>query len=280
LTRGLPRGVKVLGKKLFFQGEVVSLQGVGTIQDLHYWVADGHLDTLLLFQNYFSVVYPTLSTATSGSIYLFSRDGVLLGTKDFSLPHLGSTKFNVASLLKEFHVAPEHPFGTLEYRLRIPPAVLALIRQEAPFYFLDRFYICYITAQGQPTFVHGIDRTHIFREGRRRPIRYFPRPEGRPWAPETPVNIAQYKKFSVILTNRSSRSATMGLVVSDINDHSLKWRARILPNGVHRFELTPENTLPLHPVELRMRIEGMASGLGRPLLFKEFPNGAVSALHG
>jgi hypothetical protein len=69
------------------------------------------------------------------------------------------------------------------------------------------------------------------------------------------------------------------LVLSDSEDKSLSWGAEIPRKGVQRFELTRENTAGLIPIELRMRIKGMATQYGRPVVFKEFHNGAISAMH-
>ena len=108
---------------------------------------------------------------------------------------------------------------------------------------------------------------------------WYETPETRDWAPEIPVNIEDYERFSVVMVNRTSRRTTATLTLSDTNDRSLSWSDDIPPKGVRRFQLTPEATAGLAPVELRMRIEGMATQFGRPVVFKEFPNGAISAMH-
>ena len=75
-----------------------------------------------------------------------------------------------------------------------------------------------------------------------------------------------------MLTNRTSRSTEMTLTASDSKDQSLKWSAKISPMGVHRFELTQENTVGLVNTELRLRVDGMATIWGRPIVLKEFEN--------
>ena len=40
-----------------------------------------------------------------------------------------------------------------------------------------------------------------------------------------------------------------------------------------------DETHPLEASELRMKIDGMATKYGRPMVFKEFRNGAISAMH-
>jgi hypothetical protein len=94
-----------------------------------------------------------------------------------------------------------------------------------------------------------------------------------------PVDIESYKKLSVIMINRTSRKADVTLLLSDGADKTASWSAAIRPKGVGRFELTPENTSPLARTEMRMRIVGMPTRFGRPVVFKEFPNGAISAMH-
>jgi hypothetical protein len=278
----LPGNLRPLARSLYYRGKHwahPALKGFGTVQDLYYWVADGDLDTLLVLQNYFSVLYPGLDTATEGTLSLYSNGGETLGGKSFSVAHCGAARFRVSSLLEELAVSTGETFGTLEVHLAIPVDVLNHIQEQKALYFWDRFYIGYVNGQGQTCFVHGVDKTHIYREGNSGPVYWYKEPKGHQWAPEIPVDIDSYKKFNVIMINRTSRGTTVTLTLSDTQDNSLSWNARVPPQGVHRFELTPENTAGLEPRELRMRVKGMASQYGRPVVFKEFRNGAISAMH-
>ena len=280
--RLIPGNVRSVVKQLVFKNRHWAhsgLKGFGTVQDLYYWVADGSKDTLLLLQNYFSALYPTLDTQTHGTVSLYAKNGAPLGKKSFSLAHCEAPKFRVSSLLQELSVAPADAFGTLEVNLAIPEQVLAHIQDSQCFYFWDRFYIGYTNPRGQTCFVHGVDRSHIYREASTDPINWCEKPGGYEWAPEIPVDIADYLKFSVILINRTSKTTQMTLTILDSADESLSWVAEIPPKGVHRFELDQHNTAGLNPKEMRMRIQGMATQFGRPVVFKEFPNGAISAMH-
>jgi hypothetical protein len=246
------------------------------VQDLYYWVADGDLDTLLLLQNYFSVFYPELDTHTSGTVTLFDDLGAQLGVKTFELGPFSCAKMLVSSLLAEFRIPGHRQFGTLECHLAIPDEVLHAANE---LYFFDRFYIGYTNSRGQPTFVHGVDRTHIYREDKPQSRLWYRPGKKQQWAPEIPVDIENYRQFSVILINRTSRRSNTTLIVSDRDDRSMRWDASIEPRGVHRFELSTANTTGLDPRELRLRVEGMPTRLGRPVVFKEFPNGAMSVMH-
>jgi hypothetical protein len=278
----LPGNLRSLGKKLYYRNRHwahPALKELGTVQDLYYWVANGDLDTLLLLQNYFSVFYPTLNTETEGTISLYDREGETLGVRSFSLGHLACAKFKVSSLLQEFQAQPGDPFGTLEVSIDIPKDVVDRIQEQEPFYFWDRFYIGYTNGRGQTCFVHGVDKTHIYRAGKPAPIDWYGSPKGHQWAPEIPVDIDDYEKFSVIMINRTSRKVGVTLTLSDSQDNSLSWDAKIAAKGVHRFELTAECTAGLLIKELRMRVKGMPTRYGRPMVFKEFSNGAMSAMH-
>jgi hypothetical protein len=278
----LPGSVRSLAKRLYRRGRHwahPALKKFGTVQDLYYWVADGKLDTLLLLQNYFSALYPALDTETEGTVSLYSKDGAILGEKPFSVAHCGCARFRVSSLLEEMQVSPDGGFGTLEVNIAIPKDVLAYIQEQKAFYFWDRFYIGYMNGQGQTCFVHGVDKTHIYREGKSDPIYWYRKPKDLQWAPELPVDIDDYEKVNVIMMNRTSRSTDVTLILSDSEDNSLAWSAEIPPKGVHRYELTKGNTAVLMPTELRMRVKGMPTQFGRPVVFKEFHNGAISAMH-
>ena len=127
--------------------------------------------------------------------------------------------------------------------------------------------------------MHGVDKTHVYREGETQSADFYPAGPGLSWAPETPIDIEDYEKLSVVMINRTSRASEMTLHIFDVEDKTLSWEATVPPKGVHGFELTRENTAGLVPTELRLRIEGMSTKWGRPLLFKEFANGAISVMH-
>ena len=280
----LPRSVKSVARRLLFKNchpAHVGLRGQGAVQDLYYCVADGRLDTLLPIQNYFSVFYPMLDTSTSGSLSVFDSQGAPVGRKEFAVGRLACLKFRLSHLLKEFGRTPSRDFeyGTLVCNIELPAGVRKAIADSGPFYFWDRFYIGYLNQAGQPTFVHGVDKTLIYHAGHDEPSRWYPPARSYQWAPEIPVNIDEYARFTVVMLNRVSRPAKVRLVVLDTDDRSRQWEATIQPNGVHRFELTPANTAGLEPRELRLRVEGMATQWGRPLVFKEFANGAISVMH-
>ena len=246
------------------------------MQDLYYWSADENVDTMLLLQNYFSVFYPESDTHTTGTISVFDSSGDFLGRKAFDLAPFSCAKFMVSSLLTEFGLTSRPDFGTLECHLVLPAG---LNKQAGISYFFDRFYIGYLSGRGQPTFVHGVDKTHIYREDKPRSSPWYVAGRGHQWAPEIPINLEDYQRLWVVLINRASRSMSTTLTVSDRNDRSKTWEAAIEPGGVHRFELTASNVDGLFTNELRMKVDGMPTRRGRPIVFKEFSNGAISVMH-
>ena len=143
---------------------------MGTVQDLYYWASDGDLDTLLLLQNYFSALYPSLNTGTEGTISIYDRKGVLLGVRDFSLPKDGCVKFRVSALLQDLSAMDRGTFGTLEVHSEIPNGVLDHIRSQKPYYFWDRFY------QGNRVLFCRIGRKHALQMAPRSSFRRKPGP--------------------------------------------------------------------------------------------------------
>ena len=278
----LPGPLKSLARVIYYRGRhwaQPDMRQLGTVQDLYYWASDGNLDTLLLLQNYFSPLYPSLNTETEGLIKIYDRQAVLLGTQQFILPRNGCAKFRVSSLLQDLCDGDPGSFGTLEVQIDIPKSVRSHIGSRKPFYFWDRFYIGYSNARGHTCFVHGVDKTHIYHDGNPAPINWYKSGDSHEWAPEMPLNIYEYERFSVIMINRTSDSANVTLTLLDVEDKSLAWTAEIPPKGVHRFTLDGDEVGDLIPTELRMRIAGMATAFGRPAVFKEFRNGAISAMH-
>ena len=281
-ARFLPRSLKPLAKTLYFRGSNPvhsKLKKFGTVQDLYYWVADAKLDTMLLLQNYFSALYPELETETDGRISLYGDDGEFLGSNPFSLAHNGAARFRVSSLLNDLQDSPSYSFGTLEVHIDIPRAVLDHIQDQRSLYFWDRFYISYVSSQGQPCFVHGVDKTNIYRDGTSEPIAWYPEPLDHQWAPEMPLNLEEYERFSVIMINRTLKETHTTLTLWDREDKNLSWSVTIPPRGIHRFVLSKDDVPGLIATDLRMGLTGMATKYGRPAVFKEFANGAVSAMH-
>jgi len=283
MARKLPGPFRSLARAAYYKGAHWAhsdMRRFGTVQDLYYWVSDGNIDTLLLLQNYFSALYPELDTATNGTVSVYDCDGRPLGFQSFTLPHSGCARLRVSELLNSFGNVNSFEFGTLEVNIGIPKGVMSHIKDQSPFYFWDRFYLGYTTAKGQTCFVHGVDKTHIYREGgTQQPIDWYKPVKGIQWSPEIPVNINDYQKLSVVLINRTNVLTKIDLTLLDYNDKSLNWSKEIPPKGVRRFELTAEKVAGLELTELRLKIDGMASQYGRPVLFKEFQNGAISAMH-
>ena len=281
-VRRLPAPLKSLAKSVYFRGRHWAhgeLKHIGTVQDLYYWVSNTNLDTLLLLQNYFSALYPDLDTNTHGAVTVYDKNGIKLGSKPFELGTNCCTKLRVSVLLEEFATGTAETFGTLEVHIAIPECVKIHINtNKKPFYFWDRFYIGYTTDLGQTCFMHGVDKTHIYRDGAQESIDWYKADQTWDWSPEIPINISEYKKFTVIMLNRTSTGSDVTLRLSDTNDRSLSWSHQIPAKGVRRFELNTEIVENLDPDELRMRLLGMATQYGRPVVFKEFSNGSISAM--
>ena len=256
--------------------------GRGTVQDLYYWVSDGRVDTTILLNNVYSVFFPHLQTATTGTVTVYDPQGVRLGEVGLPVGHLQCEKLVLSRLLRQWQPSggPAPQFGTVLCALTIPPAVLeALASRLGPFYFWYRFYIEYVTAAGQPAFVHCVDRTTVVRHGRSKPALWYSRRQARDWAPEIPMNVEEYRRLFVILVNRTPQPVRMTLLVEDDQDRAERFPAMIPAGGVHRFELSRQILHRLAPRGLRMRVCDMPTTWARPVLFKEFANGTISAMH-
>ena len=127
--------------------------------------------------------------------------------------------------------------------------------------------------------MHGVDKTHIYHHDSDLPVDWHGAPQNFGWAPEAPININDYQRLSIVMINRSDCSAEISLMVSDTSDVSKIWKADIASQGVHRFQLTQEDVQGLSPLDMRLRLSGIPTRFGRPVLFKEFRNGAISAMH-
>ena len=285
ISRRIPKMTKAVVRRWLFKDQHWAnpvLRARGTIQDLYYWRCDPRLDTVIVMHNYFSVFFPHLETRTDGTVYVYDQDGGLLGTRSVTLPHQGFEKMRLSCLLEQFGRAGSRAGseGTILFNLRVPSQVQHAVAPHGErFYFWHRFYIAYTVSGGQPAFVHCVDKTYVFNDMGMTPVRWYRRAGQYPWAPEMPVNILDYERFSVILMNRAPRQALVTLEVHDREGRLRAWSQEIPPDGVRRFELTPQLLSGLTPFELRMRIKGMPSPWGRPIVLKEFANGAISVMH-
>ena len=284
LKRIAPQPVKTLGRAVLrrWQHEGLPATGRGTVQDLYYWVSDGSTDTNVLLNNFYSVFFPTLETATHGTVTVFDAGGARVGETAVAVGHLQCVKLTLSRLLRQWGCAGtgRSSFGSLLFNLDMPAPVLErLSRIQGPCYFWHRFYIEYVTAVSQPAFVHCVDKTLILRPDGHRPLPWYRRPKVRDWVPEMPLNIEDYRRLWMILINRTRRPAPVSLTVEDVDDHAERFAATIPRGGVHRFELTRDLLRRLAPRELRMTVRGLPTTWARPVLFKEFENGTISTMH-
>jgi hypothetical protein len=98
--------------------------------------------------------------------------------------------------------------------------------------------------------------------------------------PEIPIDLTVYARLSVVVVNRTDGAAPLTLTVTDGADAARAWDAVVAPRGAHRFALTAGDLGGgLDPRHLRLRLDGIPTRWGRPVVFKEFRNGAISAMH-
>ncbi len=282
-SRLLPGPLRVQVKKIYLKHNHWAnpkLKRFGTVQDLYYWVSDENLDTLLILQNYFSIFYPDIDTETKGSITVYDYDGHLLIESHFVIPHCGAVKLLVSEALRQRSNNETYSYGTLQVKIDIPDTILDMIQLDnSSFYFWDRFYLGYQNQHGQTCFVHGVDKADIYEVGEEKGLDWYPKPQNLTWAPEIPVDIEDYKKFTVIMINRTRDTTNIKLKISDDNDTSKDWTIKIPGRGVRRLTLDQTHIDNLMHYNLRLGVEGMPTQYGRPIVFKEFKNGAISAMH-
>lgn len=285
IARRMPPPVKTLGKRLFFRHRHTghpAMRKQGVVQDLYYWICDGRVDTVMLVHNYFSVFFPQHDTTTQGRVMIYDPNGHLLGAHPVAVKPRGLHKLRMSQVLPALGVpAEDRPQeGTVVFQLDLPPGLRQpLTSLSEAFYFWHRFYIAYVTPAGQPAYVHCVDKTFIFHDDGVPPSRWYPRAESFAWAPEMPLNIEDYARLSVLMINRAPTPAPVTLELSDVHDRRKDWTQTIPPLGVRRFVLTRQETAGLHPMELRMVVRGMPTRWGRPVVLKEFANGAMSVMH-
>jgi hypothetical protein len=258
---------------------VTTTEPAAVINDLCFWIADDTCETFLPLQNYFSVFFPDLPTDTDGSVTLYDPAGKRLGEHPFRVPAHGLVRLRVREMLHALSVASPATYGALLCNVHIPPAVVDALGAGQVRYFWDRFYIGYLSTGGHPCFVHGVDKTSVSTAGRPGGQPFYESGKRYAWVPEMPVDLRQYRQLAVIVLNRTVADAEMTLTVSDARDRARTWTACVAPFGTHRFVLDASTVADLQHDDLRLRLDGMPTRWGRPIVFKYFANGAVSAMH-
>tara|TARA_Y100000588_G_scaffold78741_1_gene82316 strand:+ start:31538 stop:32221 length:684 start_codon:yes stop_codon:yes gene_type:complete len=224
--------------------------------------------------------YPDMNTETEGSIAVYDCDGNLLTENEFVIPHCGAVKLLTSELLPEKLTNESHAYGTLQVKIDIPNPILNMIQSDnSSFYFWDRFYLGYKNQHGQTCFVHGVDKTDIYQVGQKNGLDWYRETQNLEWAPEIPVDIENYKTFTIIMINRTRDAASITLKISDDNDASNAWTLNIPGRGVRKVTLDQSDINNLMHNNLRLGVEGMPTQFGRPIVFKEFDNGGISAMH-
>jgi hypothetical protein len=256
---------------------------IGCVLDLYLWIADGEIDSLVRLENYLSAFFPDLDTATTATIELYGRDGEALGRHTEAVPHLAAPALRVSDLLERIRPGlagrPE-AYGNLLWYLAPPERVLAEVRSTGdPLLFWDRGYIGYVGRQGQTSFVHGVDKAVVMlSDGRRLP---WPMPpETYVATPELPVEFSDYEAIELILQNRAPDGRRMELTVADASGGSRSWQADVPSFGVHRSRLDRAAVAGLDSAApFRVRVSGLPTRYGRPIVLKRFPSGAFSLMH-
>lgn len=245
-----------------------SIRGLCTVQDLYYWTSEHGTQTIIPCTNYFSEYFPELDTATFGQLHIFNASGQFIQTRHFHIPARGCTPFAIPCI----------KFGTCFLELTVPQSVRAALVSKLPFAFWDRFSISYQSAKGNVSFVHGVDKTLICRDDWKQPKFWYPAGQRYSWNIEAPINLADYKQLSVVVINRTEKQCRVHLTAtSTIDQNWYKSVADIPSLGVHRFQL---NAHTVHAVtQCRLRLDGMPTPYGRPVLFAEFPDGTIDVMH-
>lgn len=287
LKTHLPPGVRQRLRRLVYGNRhpaFPALKGVAAIQDLYYWVSDDTLDTLIPLENYFSVFFPELDTATTATIEMFDRQGAKLGETTVEVGHMATPLVRTSTLLRT--MAPSlsgsaDAYGNVIWHLHVPKAVARHIEEMAvPFLFWDRLYIGYAGRNGAACFVHGVDKYDVRGEIM----------TTTPWStdatasftasPEIPIEMNEYESIELVIQNRGPAERTFRLAISDARGGTIERRAEVKPRGVHRFRIVAADVAELDTgAPLSLEMFGLPSRYGRPILFKRFPSGAFSAMH-
>lgn len=252
---------------------------IGCVLDLYYWVADVETDTLLPLANYFSVYHPDVDTTTVARLRLLDAAGRELGRKQVAVPHLGAPLLRVSALRAEFGAAA--PFGNLVWHLAVPPAIAAIYAGAAePMLFWDRSYIGYAGADEQVAFVHGVDKALVVNESGRESDWRIGADDSFTAAPEIPVLARVGERTEFVIQNRARRPRRVAMTVRDHGGHSRERAAEIAPHGVQRFPLEAAALAGLDlDAPLALRFAGLPTRYGRPIVFRRFADGALSAMH-
>lgn len=242
------------------------LRGMGVVTDLHFWVCDETVDTVLPLQNWYSALFPTVETPTQGMLQILTAHGQVLATETITLPPHALVTRRLSAMVGTLR-PPVAQFGTIRWCLAMPPAVRTLLADQQPFYFWDRFAVGYQGRSGPPSFVHGVDKTWVEPVGRP-PFPWYPAyGKTRTWTPEIPITVTRPQSVALLFINRIRQTAT---ITCQADSHTTV--VTVAPVGAQRVWL---------PVGgfVRVTVSGLPTTWGRPILMYHRADGSVDALH-
>lgn len=252
-----------------------SLRQFGTVQEIYPWRVDEELDTRAYIQNYFSVFYPELDTATDVGLWCYDAGGALIGQRTGKL----ARNQTLAVSLREW-VGPGR--GTLMWHVVMPPSVAE--RPECAqhhAYFTDRGYIAFHKEEAQASYMHGIDRYAVFQKtADKRFDAFYAAADSFEWRPEIPLSPELgCTSMDVMTVNRCKAPAEIQLELLDAAKKPVAtFKQRVSERGLF-FQTLDSELLKRLGAGGSMRATGLPTPWTRVMILRHFSSGAIAAMH-
>lgn len=252
-----------------------ALRQYGTVQEIYPWRADDELDTRAYVQNYFSVFFPQLDTATTLRLWSYDERGKPLGERTEKLAPRQTLEISMREWAGKGR-------GTMMWHIVMPEAVARRPEcAEHHAYFTDRGYIAFFKRGSQVSYMHGIDRYAVFQKSEaERFDAYYPSNGSFDWRPEIPLGPALgCASMDVMTVNRCHGPATIELKVLDGDKKTAAAYTKTVPErGLFCQEL-PGELLSKLADKGSLHVTGLPTPWSRVMILRHFPTGAVAAMH-
>ncbi|WP_223694415.1 hypothetical protein [Leifsonia poae] len=253
----------------------------------HYFMNTEGIRSRAHLQNFYSTFFPESLTDATAHVWLYGQDGILIAKKDFTVPPFGQLYLEVEDIVGHDLDTEGMIFIDLE-----PPAAIRKQLKSIPnlqgLTVQTPFWMSYRDEHDNYMYVHSIEsyRGKVF--GAVWPLRQMMStvaPERHPWQSWRLLDTALLDELQIVVMNHShtSGTATVGVIgdggeriwAEEVALDSRQTRRVVVPSAMIE-KWKSEGA----PVNVRVAIDPLFTGNGKPYVIMRYGGGPWSLHHG
>ena len=253
----------------------------------HYFMNTEGIRSRAHLQNFYSTFFPESLTDATAHVWLYGQDGTLIAKKDFTVPPFGQLYLEVEDIVGHDLDTEGMIFIDLE-----PPAAIRKQLKSIPnlqgLTVQTPFWMSYRDEHDNYMYVHSIEsyRGKVF--GAVWPLRQMMStvaPERHPWQSWRLLDTALLDELQIVVMNHSHTpgTATVGVIgdggeriwAEEVTLDSRQTRRVVVPSAMIE-KWKSEGA----PVNVRVAIDPLFTGNGKPYVIMRYGGGPWSLHHG